>query len=59
MIDIPAAALEILSGRLTVRQYLESMSGSTAFAVLSLSDPLPFIMDLFLAPYNHFNGRGF
>ena len=46
MIDIPTAALEILSGRLTVRQYLESISGGTEFVVLALSDPLPFIADL-------------
>ena len=46
MINIPTAALDILSGRLTVRQYLESMSGGTEFAVLSLSDPLTFNANL-------------
>lgn len=49
--DVPTAALEILMGRLTVRQYLASMSGDTEFAVLSLSDPLTFIADLLLVPY--------
>jgi predicted ATP-grasp superfamily ATP-dependent carboligase len=57
--DIPTAVPEILSGRLTLHQYLASMSGDIGFAVLSLSDPLPFIADLFLAPYNYLNGRGF
>jgi len=57
--DVPTAVLEILGGRLTVRQYLASVSGDTEFAVLSLSDPLPFIADLLLAPYNYIKGRGF
>ncbi len=51
MIDVPTAALEILSERLTLRQYLASMSGGTAFAMLSFSDPLPFIADLNLVHY--------
>ena len=42
-----------------MRQYLNSMSGDMEFAVLSFSDPLPFIADLFLAPYNYVAGRGF
>ena len=58
MIDIPTAALEILSGRLTVRQYLESMSGGTEFVVLALSDPLPFIADINLV-YYHMNKKRF
>ena len=56
--DIPTAALEILAGRLTVRQYLASMFGDTEFAVLWLSDPLPFVADLFLVPYQ-IKHRGF
>lgn len=57
--DIPTAASEILSGRLTVGQYLKSMSGDIEDAVLSIRDPLPFIADLFLGPYNYFSNRGF
>lgn len=57
--DIPTAIPEIMSGRLTVRQYLASMSGDRGFAVLSLRDPLPFIADLFLGPYNYVKSRGF
>jgi len=56
--DVPTAVLEILSGRLTVRQYLASLSGDTEFAVLSLSDPLPFVADLLLVPY-YTKHRGF
>jgi predicted ATP-grasp superfamily ATP-dependent carboligase len=57
--DIPTVFQEILSGRLTLREYLKSMSGDLGFAVLSRSDPLPFIADLFLGPYNYFKNRGF
>lgn len=57
--DIPTAASEILSGRLTVGQYLRSMSGDIEEAVLSIKDPLPFIADLFLGPYNYLSNRGF
>ena len=57
--DVPTALREILLGRLTVRQYLASMSGDIEFAVLSLKDPLPFIADLLLTPYNYLTDRGF
>jgi len=57
--DIPTAIPEILSGRLAMRQYLASMSGDIGFAVLSLNDPLPFIADLFLGPYNYLKSGGF
>lgn len=57
--DVPIAVQEILAGRLTARQYLRSLSGDTEVAVLSLNDPLPFIADLFLGPYNYLTSRGF
>jgi len=57
--DIPTAIPEIAAGRLTIRQYLESLSGNLSFAVLSFRDPLPFIADAVLAPYNYVRGRGF
>ena len=57
--DIPTVVSEVLAGRLTIRQYLASMSGDVEFAVFSFSDPLPFIADLFLGPYNYVAGRGF
>jgi len=56
--DVPTAVQEILARRLTVRQYLASMLGETEFAVLRLSDPLPFVADLFLVPYQ-IKHRGF
>jgi len=57
--DIPTVFQEMLSGRLTIRQYLKSLSGDLGFAVLSRSDPLPFIADLFLGPYNYIRNKGF
>lgn len=57
--DIPTVLLEVLSGRMAMRQYLASMRGDVGFAVFSASDPLPFIADLFLIPYNYVKGRGF
>lgn len=57
--DIPTVVSEILSGGMTMRQYLKSMSGDVEFAVLSFSDPLPFIADVLLTPYNYLSNRGF
>jgi predicted ATP-grasp superfamily ATP-dependent carboligase len=57
--DVPTAVEEVLAGRLGLRQYLTSLRGDTQFAVLSLGDPLPFVADLLLGPYNYVKGRGF
>jgi predicted ATP-grasp superfamily ATP-dependent carboligase len=56
--DVPTAAVEIAGGRLSLRDYLTSLSGDVEWAVLSLDDPLPFIVDLALLPY-YFKHRGF
>jgi predicted ATP-grasp superfamily ATP-dependent carboligase len=56
--DIPTAAIEVLHGRLTVRDWFHSMRGEKEFAVFSLSDPIPFIMEVFLLPY-YGSSRGF
>jgi predicted ATP-grasp superfamily ATP-dependent carboligase len=57
--DIPTAISEIAAGRLSFRQYLESISGDLEFAVLSWRDPLPFVADLIFTPINYVRGRGF
>jgi D-aspartate ligase len=49
--DIPTVLSEITKGRLKIRDYLESMKGKKEFAVFSLSDPLPFIIEGILLPY--------
>lgn len=53
--DVRAAAQEILSGTLSIRQYLASLRGATAFAVFSSSDPMPFIMEPLLMLFAHLN----
>lgn len=55
--DVPTALREILAGRLTVREYLTSLSGDVEWAVFSLKDPLAFVADLFLVPY-YMKSRG-
>jgi predicted ATP-grasp superfamily ATP-dependent carboligase len=57
--DIPTAISEMLAGRLTLSQYLKSMSGNLEHAVYSSRDPLPLLADLVLAPYNYVSNRGF
>lgn len=42
MTDVPTAALEIIRGRMGMRQYAQSMRGKKEFAVWSGRDPLPF-----------------
>jgi len=56
--DIPTVATEIWNGRMTIRDYLVSMHGRKEFAVFSLTDPLPFFMELLLIPY-YARHRGF
>jgi D-aspartate ligase len=50
--DVRAAAQEMLSGTLSLRQYLTSVQGPIAFSVFSPSDPLPFIVEPFLMLFN-------
>ena len=56
--DIPIVISEILKMHLSISDYFKSMRGKKEFAVLSLRDPLPFIVELFLAPYFWYR-RGF
>ena len=46
--DVRAAARDVTSGTLGVKQYVSSLRGSTAFAVFSASDPLPFLAEPFV-----------
>lgn len=56
--DTPTALGEMREGRLSVGQYVRSLRGKKEFAVLSASDPLPFVMELLLIPY-YARRRGF
>src|SRR4030067_552396 len=49
--DIPTVFLEIVKGKMSIRDYIASMRGKKTDAVLSLSDPLPFLAEAALIPY--------
>jgi predicted ATP-grasp superfamily ATP-dependent carboligase len=49
--DIPTAIIEILKGRMKLSAYLNSLKGKIQDAVLSITDPLPFIAELVMLPY--------
>ncbi len=49
--DIPTVIMEIVKGRMKVGEYLKSMRGKKEEAVFSVSDPLPFVMEMALLPY--------
>jgi D-aspartate ligase len=57
--DVRAAAQEILSGTMTVKQYLTSLRGTTAFAVFSPYDPIPFIAEPLLVLLDRLNRWAF
>lgn len=57
--DTPTVVSEMRAGRLSMREYVSSMSGDIEFAVFSLRDPLPFVADIVLTPYNYLWNRGF
>jgi D-aspartate ligase len=56
--DLPSSLLDIVAGRLAIREYLHTMRAGWTEAVFSLSDPLPGIAELALLPYL-FSKRGF
>ncbi len=49
--DTPTVLTEIIKGRLKIGDYLRSMKGKKEFAVFSLHDPLPFLVEIALIPY--------
>jgi len=49
---------EMCKGRLSLKEYFRSLKGKKEYAVWSLGDPLPFIIEVLLAPYFYFK-RGF
>jgi D-aspartate ligase len=49
--DLPAGALEILSGRLKWHEYVGTLRSVHTEAVLSREDPLPGLVELALVPY--------
>jgi predicted ATP-grasp superfamily ATP-dependent carboligase len=49
--DLPAAAVEIARGELSVRSYLRMLATSDIESVFSRDDPLPGLLELALVPY--------
>lgn len=56
--DMPIVMSEICKRRLKLIDYLDSLKGKKEFAVYSSKDPLPFIIEIFSAPYLWYK-RGF
>ena len=44
--DLPAAAREILRGRISVSSYLRSLRAPLEFAMLAADDPIPFLLEV-------------
>jgi predicted ATP-grasp superfamily ATP-dependent carboligase len=44
--DLPAAAREILSGRISVSAYFRSLRAPLEFAMLAADDPMPFLLEV-------------
>jgi D-aspartate ligase len=49
--DFPTFLKEWLGGRMKLAEYMASLSGEKELAVFSLKDPLPFFVELAIAPY--------
>jgi predicted ATP-grasp superfamily ATP-dependent carboligase len=49
--DIPIVLNELIRRRMTISEYLSSFKGKKEFAVMSLKDPLPFIVEYAFIPY--------
>lgn len=56
--DVPIVISEVFKGRLSLADYVSSLKGKREFAVFSGRDPLPFIVEVLLAPYFYCK-RGF
>ena len=49
--DIPTAFGELVRGRMSFSDYIDSLKGKKQFAVWSVKDPLPFLAELLILPY--------
>lgn len=49
--DIPTVFLEIMKGKMTLRDYILSMKGDKELADFSFNDPMPFIAEIVMIPY--------
>jgi predicted ATP-grasp superfamily ATP-dependent carboligase len=51
MVDAPMSAALIARGKMNISTYLRSWRGKRSFAVWSLKDPLPFLVEVLMVPY--------
>jgi predicted ATP-grasp superfamily ATP-dependent carboligase len=56
--DVIIVITEMAKGSLKFNEYLKSLTGKKEFAVFSWRDPLPFFVELLMAPYR-FHKRGY
>jgi predicted ATP-grasp superfamily ATP-dependent carboligase len=49
--DIPAAFMELMTGSLNFRNYVQSLKKCDVEAVFSREDPLPGLIEALLVPY--------
>ncbi|MCK5199918.1 MAG: hypothetical protein KAR21_16280, partial [Spirochaetales bacterium] len=49
--DVPTVFMEILKGKMKIKDYIASMKGKKVFAVLSFNDPFPFFAEIIMLPY--------
>ena len=49
--DGPTVLREVFTGRMSIVTYLRSLSGRKGYAVWSWRDPMPFVVEVLLAPY--------
>jgi len=56
--DLPIVFKEVMSGRLSLKEYSKTWEGKTALAIFSWKDPLPFFIEFLMLPYLYYK-RGF
>lgn len=49
--DTPTVVTALLKGQLRFADYFNSLKGKKQFAVFSITDPMPFVVELFMLPY--------
>ena len=49
--DIPTVLIELFKGRMKLTEYLNTCKGRKEFAVWSVQDPMPFMVEMVLLPY--------
>ena len=56
--DLPTVFIEMLKGKIKLKDYINSIKGPKEFAVFNKADPIPFLVEILLLPYLWFK-KGF